>query len=250
MPIRVVGRIGDDFPEDFEYIVGYYIDSHTIPPYFWHPYRKMCCDCTDMCADKNNCACQRLARDNLMREYPDRKATSWGYKNGLLTTPLPTNIYECHAGCKCHKNCVNRVIQYPLRFNIEIFKTRDRGWGVRTLQDLPAGAYISHYTGDLLTESNLLERAEVSGDSYFLVLAAQSDMADADVKRPPAKKARRSAGTGDKPEVVIQQNKAFVPYFPLTINEENPKDKTAYSIDSRYRGNFTRFINVSRIHFY
>ena len=36
--------------------------------------------------------------------------------------------------------------------NMELFKTAEKGWGVRTLQDIEAGEYIDEYIGELVAE--------------------------------------------------------------------------------------------------
>ena len=47
------------------------------------------------------------------------------------------------------KRCLNRVVQQPLRCNLQVFKTPDRGWGLRTLHDVPAGTFLCVYVGNL-----------------------------------------------------------------------------------------------------
>lgn len=38
-------------------------------------------------------------------------------------------IYECNEKCKCGPGCKNRSVQRGRQVELEIFKTRDRGWG-------------------------------------------------------------------------------------------------------------------------
>lgn len=35
---------------------------------------------------------------------------------------------------------------------LEVFKTTEKGWGVRCLNDIPSGAFICVYAGSILTD--------------------------------------------------------------------------------------------------
>ena len=90
-----------------------------------------------------------------------------GYDYKRLMEPCQTGIYECNQNCKCKKNCLNRVVQEPLQVKLQVFKTANRGWGLRCLTDIPKGCYICCYAGHLLTE----HAANASGcDEYFAEL--------------------------------------------------------------------------------
>lgn len=228
------------FPSDFEYITGYYIDSHAVPPYHWHPYRKICCDCKDTCSDRTKCACQQFTHNNYISENPTERSTDiQGFEYGHLYNGVSSGVFECHDGCACRKTCMNKVISRRQRFRLEVFQTKERGWGVRTRQDLPAGVYISNYVGDLLPDDHLNERAEVSGDSYFFILKTEGPIV---TSKPPKKRARKSTPKKDNETNPLQP---FLAYFPLTVQSANPKDKKPYSLDARYRSNLSRFMNVS-----
>lgn len=43
--------------------------------------------------------------------------------------------------------CPNRVAQQPRDVPVEIFKTNDRGWGVRAPVDVERGKVLGIYTG-------------------------------------------------------------------------------------------------------
>ena len=42
---------------------------------------------------------------------------------------LRNHIYECNDFCNCENNCKNRVVQHGRQVRLEIFKTKNRGWG-------------------------------------------------------------------------------------------------------------------------
>merc|ERR1739848_532168 len=76
--------------------------------------------------------------------------------------PVSTGIYECNKFCKCKKTCLNRVAQNPLRIPLQVFKTERRGWGIRTLADIPRGGFICIYVGNLYTN----EEANKQGQDF------------------------------------------------------------------------------------
>lgn len=99
----------------------------------------VCCDCTDNCRNPERCACQRLTMESAqpvheLKEYP--------IKNRILNQKILSGIYECNDGCACktkREQCVNRNVQLGLRNKLQLFKTINKGWGVRTLHDIPKG---------------------------------------------------------------------------------------------------------------
>ena len=40
------------------------------------------------------------------------------------------HIYECNQLCNCESNCKNRVVQHGRTVPLQIFKTKNRGWGM------------------------------------------------------------------------------------------------------------------------
>ena len=50
--------------------------------------------------------------------------------------------------------------QNPLRVRLQVFKTERRGWGIRALNDIPAGGFICIYVGNLYSndEANRYSR--------------------------------------------------------------------------------------------
>ncbi|VAH49879.1 unnamed protein product [Triticum turgidum subsp. durum] len=68
-------------------------------------------------------------------------------------------IKECWSKCGCGKQCGNRVIQRGITCNLQVFFTNEgKGWGLRTLDGLPKGAFICELVGEVLTSSELYER--------------------------------------------------------------------------------------------
>ncbi|XP_057472557.1 probable inactive histone-lysine N-methyltransferase SUVR2 isoform X2 [Actinidia eriantha] len=72
-------------------------------------------------------------------------------------------IKECWWKCGCSKQCGNRVVQRGLNCNLQVFMTPEgKGWGLRSLQDLPQGVFVCEYIGEILTNAELYERISQS----------------------------------------------------------------------------------------
>ncbi|XP_024966862.1 probable inactive histone-lysine N-methyltransferase SUVR2 isoform X1 [Cynara cardunculus var. scolymus] len=68
-------------------------------------------------------------------------------------------IKECWLKCGCNKQCGNRVVQRGIKHKLQVFMTAEgKGWGLRTLEDLPKGAFICEYVGEVLTNMELYNR--------------------------------------------------------------------------------------------
>uniref|UniRef100_A0A7M4FBZ0 Pre-SET domain-containing protein n=1 Tax=Crocodylus porosus TaxID=8502 RepID=A0A7M4FBZ0_CROPO len=51
-------------------------------------------------------------------------------------------VFECNAMCQCSESCQNRVVQRGLQFQLEVFHTDKKGWGLRTLEFIPKGRFV------------------------------------------------------------------------------------------------------------
>ncbi|XP_058767004.1 histone-lysine N-methyltransferase SUVR4-like [Vicia villosa] len=68
-------------------------------------------------------------------------------------------IKECWSKCGCGKHCGNRIVQRGITCNLQVFLTSDgKGWGLRTLEELPKGAFVCEFVGEILTVRELHER--------------------------------------------------------------------------------------------
>ena len=114
-------------------------------------------------------------------------------------------IYECNKNCNCGPVCKSRVVQKGRKVPLTIFKTRDRGWGVYSSEDLIQGEFIDTYLGEVIT----------------------NDEAD---------RREAQAGTKDKSSYLYSLDKF--------VGEELTADE-CYVVDGQYMGGPTRFINHS-----
>ncbi|KAL0346109.1 UNVERIFIED_CONTAM: Histone-lysine N-methyltransferase, H3 lysine-9 specific SUVH1 [Sesamum radiatum] len=62
-------------------------------------------------------------------------------------------IYECGLTCACPPNCRSRMSQAGIKVRLEVFKTKNRGWGLRSWDPIRAGGFICEYAGDIIKAS-------------------------------------------------------------------------------------------------
>nr|KYP42741.1 Histone-lysine N-methyltransferase SUVR4 [Cajanus cajan] len=68
-------------------------------------------------------------------------------------------IKECWRKCGCDMQCGNRLVQRGITCKLQVFLTREgKGWGLRTLEDLPKGTFVCEYVGEILTNMELYDR--------------------------------------------------------------------------------------------
>ncbi|GMR34276.1 hypothetical protein PMAYCL1PPCAC_04471 [Pristionchus mayeri] len=112
---------------------------------------EMFCDCSSICGP--SCACWSGAYETSQNEGVD------GWKNRTIRpSALCLPVAECSDACACSLHCGNRVAQKGAIRPLEIFRTRDRGWGLRSFSTIPAGSFISEYTGELIGNEAANER--------------------------------------------------------------------------------------------
>ncbi|KAA8548896.1 hypothetical protein F0562_000580 [Nyssa sinensis] len=147
VPVSLYNDIDNDHePMYYEYLV-----TTVFPPYAYHHRGNGTgCDCVSGCLD--DCFCAMKNGGELAYD-----------QNGILLRGKPL-IFECGAHCRCPPTCRNRVSQKGVRNRFEVFRSRETGWGVRSLDLIQAGAFICEYAGVILTR----EQAQVftmNGDS-------------------------------------------------------------------------------------
>ncbi|XP_044161792.1 histone-lysine N-methyltransferase EHMT1 isoform X6 [Bufo gargarizans] len=113
------------------------------------------CVCIDDCSS-SNCMCSQLS----MRCWYDKSGRLLPEFN-MLEPPL---IFECNHACSCWRNCRNRVVQNGLKVRLQMFRTKNMGWGVRSLQEIPMGTFVCEYAGELISDTE----ADVREDDTYL----------------------------------------------------------------------------------
>eukprot|EP00730_Choanoeca_flexa_P017140 TRINITY_DN8210_c0_g1_i4.p1 TRINITY_DN8210_c0_g1~~TRINITY_DN8210_c0_g1_i4.p1 ORF type:complete len:410 (+),score=72.48 TRINITY_DN8210_c0_g1_i4:56-1285(+) len=199
------------------------------------------CSCIDGCGDA--CPCRQLSRRN---------------EDGSELLQ-----YECNSRCACEscpESCTNRQSQGGIRVKLELFKTMDRGWGVRAMQDIPKGTTICQYTGEVV----VLHDIDQMNDMYLLELDTVERLEHSKLHAFPDlfKLDRSSIKFNDlllrKPD---HRDPNFVqcPYCEIFVRRHNlerhvrqhyrarcgdcPNEKAC--VDGNYYGNVSRFFNHS-----
>ncbi|KAE8787579.1 Histone-lysine N-methyltransferase, H3 lysine-9 specific SUVH3 [Hordeum vulgare] len=199
-PICLVNEVDDEKgPSHFTYTTKLnYMNSPS-------SMRKMQgCKCTSVCLPgDNNCSCTH------------RNAGDLPYSaSGILVSRMPM-LYECNDSCTCLHNCRNRVVQKGIKIHFEVFKTGDRGWGLRSWDPIRAGTFICEYAG-VIVDKNALD----AEDDYIF-------------ETPPS-----------------EQNLRWN-YAPELLGEPSLSDLNESSkqlpiiISAKYTGNIARFMNHS-----
>ncbi|KAL6534692.1 Histone-lysine N-methyltransferase, H3 lysine-9 specific suvh1 [Orobanche gracilis] len=83
----------------------------------------------------------------------------------LLTNTSP--IHECGPTCACPPNCRNRISQAGIKLRLEVFKTKNRGWGLRSWEPIRSGGFICEYTGDIIDGFSAGDFGNENDDSYI-----------------------------------------------------------------------------------
>ncbi|KAL6489451.1 hypothetical protein MHYP_G00031920 [Metynnis hypsauchen] len=126
------------------------------------------CDCTDGCQDKSKCSCHQLTLQATGCTPGAQINPNAGYNYKRLDECLPTGIYECNKRCRCNPQmCINRLVQHGLQVRLQLFKTQNKGWGIRCLDDVAKGSFVCIYAGKILTDDFADKEGLEMGDEYF-----------------------------------------------------------------------------------
>ena len=162
------------------------------------------CKCASVCLPgDNNCSCMH------------RNAGDLPYSaSGILVSRMPM-LYECNDSCTCSQNCRNRVVQKGTQIRFEVFKTGDRGWGLRSWDPIRAGTFICEYAGEII------DRNSVNGEDDYIF------------ETPPSEQKLR---WNYAPELLGEPS--------LSDSNETPK-QLPIIISAKRTGNVARFLNHS-----
>ncbi|RDX78348.1 Histone-lysine N-methyltransferase, H3 lysine-9 specific SUVH1, partial [Mucuna pruriens] len=114
------------------------------------------CSCVGGCQPNNfNCPCIQKNGGYLP------------YSAASLLADLKSVIYECGPSCQCPTNCRNRVSQGGLKFRLEVYKTKNKGWGLRSWDAIRAGTFICEYAGEVVDNARVEELGGDNEDDYI-----------------------------------------------------------------------------------
>ncbi|CAH8852855.1 unnamed protein product [Trichobilharzia szidati] len=124
---------------------------------------------------RSNCC---AVRAGSMPPYDKRKR---------LLAPPGHPVYECNSLCPCDSTCPFRVVQLGRKVPLCVFRTKDRGWGVKTMVPIGKGTFVVEYLGEILTFDEAEKRGliydkqtmtylfdlDFEGDAHYTVDASQ-----------------------------------------------------------------------------
>jgi len=186
-----------------------------------HPYDELTipndplvgCECVT-CDEKSKC-CPSLAGDFTFPYNVE----------GKLQLQHGKPVYECNKRCACSSSCINRVVQNGSKIKLKIYKTKEMGWGVKTLEDISQGTFVCEYVGEVISRYIL----------HFIL--CQVKLIFCVLFRPDADERQKNREKGSS-------NYIFeLDYNPL--DGDNADEKLPYSIDAASFGNISHFINHS-----
>eukprot|EP01018_Ginkgo_biloba_P018282 Gb_25369 [translate_table: standard] len=165
------------------------------------------CDCIEGCAGEK-CSC--ILRNGAEVPYN---------QNGILINKKPL-IYECGDKCKCPPSCRNSTTQKGLKNHLEVFKTSDRGFGVRCWDSIAVGTFIYEYTGEVVSE----EEAALQHEGNEYILSAMHSQ-------------ERWTDWGSIVDILCKQKQQ-------DVSSQAPSSFSSF-VDASKMGNVSRFINHS-----
>ncbi|GAQ88286.1 Histone H3 (Lys9) methyltransferase SUV39H1/Clr4 [Klebsormidium nitens] len=191
----------DALPPPFKYITKSIKPADHVEP----PPPKGC-DCKGGCsyARGHKCACAKKNGG----EFP--------YVDDGRLAQSASAVFECNPQCACYATCMNRVSQRGLSQKLEVFRTSNKGWGLRSWNHIAQGTVVCEYVGEQLRDSEVGNR----DDMYLFNLdTAKTSL---EVRHDRAKKLNLVDET----------------------NKEHFED-VEWCLDAAKFGNITRFINHS-----
>ncbi|MQL94433.1 hypothetical protein Taro_027086 [Colocasia esculenta] len=203
IPISVVNTVDDERPAHFEYV------TKMIYPSWYKKTPSDGCLCKKRCSDSEKCACAVKNGGEIPFNF-----------NGAIVQAKGL-VYECGPSCSCAPSCHNRVSQHGIKVRLEIFKTKLRGWGVRSLSSIPSGSFICEYIGELIEDKEAEQR---SNDEYLFDIGHNYDDHDLWEGLPNLMPDSDSSSHS---------------------KDEREDHETGFTIDAAKYGNVGRFINHS-----
>ncbi|KAL4816429.1 hypothetical protein BDW67DRAFT_191025 [Aspergillus spinulosporus] len=121
------------------------------------------CSCETICLpDRCQCLAQEEDSEERIIAYkraPDNPRFMVLRPEFMKRTSM---IFECNSLCGCEDKCWNRVIQLGRTIRLEIFRTGNRGFGLRSPDFIRAGQFIDLYLGEVITTSKADQREKIA----------------------------------------------------------------------------------------
>eukprot|EP00347_Sterkiella_histriomuscorum_P020711 403336770 len=187
----------------WKYVSQNFTDDLIVQKYLKNKRRITYCKCTDGCQVPKKCACYKYNRSLINPTYE----TMYHEDNTMIaiqTRAIQSNnrtltFNECHPRCACNKDlCMNFLMEsdnkHKWKTAIKRVKKVSvlRGqsfenvmWGLFTLEQIPAGAFVVEYLGEVLTAKEGDKRGKVYdkvGMSYLFDMSDPDDQDEYDMR--------------------------------------------------------------------
>ncbi|QSL65263.1 hypothetical protein MERGE_002572 [Pneumocystis wakefieldiae] len=82
---------------------------------------------------------------------------------------------ECTDDCNCGEDCQNRRFKLRQYSDIDVIKTKKKGYGIRANSDLESGQFVCEYVGEVIDERKFRRRMKIYSEEnmkhfYFMML--------------------------------------------------------------------------------
>uniref|UniRef100_A0A1I8IES2 SET domain-containing protein n=1 Tax=Macrostomum lignano TaxID=282301 RepID=A0A1I8IES2_9PLAT len=117
----------------------------------------------------------------------------------------------------------------------QVFRTARKGWGIRTLHDIPKGAFICIYAGEVYNEETAVRYGTELGDEY------QAELDLIEIMQMEKEGFERFAR---EPEDRVRFNSSSAS-GPVDLRTSWFGESHPYVMDAKQRGNLGRYMNHS-----
>ncbi|KAK7314426.1 hypothetical protein VNO77_32949 [Canavalia gladiata] len=194
-----------------------YIKSLQIANNVKIPASEYKCQCKGSCQNMKTCDCAILNEV----DFPYVRC------NGDRLIEARSIVYECGPSCGCKPNCGNKISQKGIKYQLEVYRTPKKGWGVRTWDFIPSGAPVCEYIGVVKKNDELLDAKE---NDYIFDIDCWQTINGIDGRE------KRLCDVSLPPNAIVKNK-----------DDETTQDvaEAEFSIDASSFGNIARFINHS-----
>ncbi|CAG8588162.1 7091_t:CDS:10 [Funneliformis mosseae] len=127
-PYDIMNIMDDDKIPQLEFIKDNIIHPNVKGP---NLLENFACACADNCQKTAVCQCMLIDEETHGEGFP--------FKKDRLSRSDIGAIYECNSRCNCDMSCPNRI-----------FKTKEKGWGVRTFHFIKEGEFVMEHVGEVI----------------------------------------------------------------------------------------------------
>lgn len=142
-------------------------EDFSDPPNFEYVTKSFLTDEVNTVGNQNvvGCKCDVCSKDSEC--CPQLKGEPFAYeedknKRVVLKLESAEMIYECGDLCPCGQDCINRVSQRPKEIPLCLFKTKNRGYGIKAMANITKGEFILEYVGELIGQREANARPETA----------------------------------------------------------------------------------------